>query len=96
MINSGGADPARTSGLDKQRIWIIHGEKDEIVPVHRSEEIFEALMKSREQEPRVQTEGDWVKAADDADTIRFWKHSKSGHVPSFDYQTALDWVLHRQ
>ena len=96
MINSGSADPARTSGLDKQRIWVVHGEKDQIIPVQRSEEIFEALIKSRGQEPRVRTEGNWVKAADDADTIRFWKHSQSGHVPSFDYQTALDWVLHKE
>jgi predicted esterase len=93
VINSGGGDPARTNGLSKQRIWIIHGEKDEIVPVHRSEEMFDALMKSRGPEPRVWTEGDWVKAADPADTIRFWKHSQSGHVPSFDYRVALDWVM---
>jgi predicted esterase len=96
VINSGGADPAKTSGLGKQRIWIIHGAKDEIVPVYRSEEMFEAVTKFRGQEPLVRPDGDWIKAADAADTIRFWKHSQCGHVPSFDYEAALDWVLHRQ
>jgi hypothetical protein len=29
-------------------------------------------------------------------TIRWWKHRRSGHVPTFDYQAALDWALHNQ
>ena len=51
---------------------------------------------ARGQEPRAETDGDWLKTADKADTIRLWKHSRSGHVPTFDYQAALDWALHNQ
>ena len=93
IINSGGGDATKVDGLGKQRIWIFHGEKDEIVPIARDQEMFEALMRSRGQQPHVVTEGDWVKASDDADMIRFWKHTQSGHVPAVDYKAAINWVL---
>ena len=93
IINSGGGDATKVDTLVKQRIWIFHGEKDEIVPIARDQEMFEALMRSRGQQPHVVTEGDWVKASDDADMIRFWKHTQSGHVPAVDYKAAINWVL---
>jgi predicted peptidase len=93
IINSGGGDATKVDTLVKQRIWIFHGEKDEIVPIARDQEMFAALMRSRGQQPLVVTEGDWVKASDDADMIRFWKHTQSGHVPAVDYKAAIDWVL---
>ena len=79
--------------LVKQRIWIFHGGKVAIVPIARDQEMFEALMQSRGQQPHVVTDGDWVKASDDADTIRFWKHTQSGHVPVVNYKAAINWVL---
>lgn len=93
IINSGGGDATKVDALLKKRIWIFHGEKDEIVPIARDQEMFEALMRSRGQRPHVVTEGDWVKASDNADTIRFWKHTQSGHVPAVDYKAAINWVL---
>lgn len=93
VINSGVGDTTRVNRLLKQRIWVFHGEKDQRIPVARGEEMFEALMNSRGGRPRVVTEGDWVKASDEADMIRFWKHAQSGHVPSVDYKAALNWVL---
>lgn len=93
IINSGGGDATKVDTLLKKRLWIFHGEKDQIVPIARDQEMFEALMKSRGQQPHVVTEGDWVKSSDDADTTRFWKHSQSGHVPAVDYRAAINWVL---
>jgi dienelactone hydrolase len=93
VINSGGGEPAKVDRLVKQRIWIIHGEKDQIIPVGKDEEMFKAVMQIRSGELRVLTEDDWVKTADTADTIRFWKHTQSGHVPAFDYAAGLDWVM---
>jgi poly(3-hydroxybutyrate) depolymerase len=95
IINSGGGEPERTTGLAKQRIWIVHGEKDERIPIQRDQEMFDALAKLRGGATRVVTDGDWIKFANEADTLRFWKHTVSGHVPAFDYASALDWVVQK-
>jgi poly(3-hydroxybutyrate) depolymerase len=93
VVNGGGGNPAKVAGLAKKRIWVVHGEQDKIVNIQYGQAMFEALLKLRGEESRVVTEGDWVKAANADDTVRFWKHTKAGHVPPFDYGAALDWVL---
>jgi predicted esterase len=95
VINSGGGDPKNVVQLASQRIWMIHGEKDARVPIQEGEQMFQALLQRRGGKSITETEGDWTKASDTSDTLRFWRDSQSGHVPAFDYSTAMDWVLLR-
>lgn len=39
----GGGDPTKAEKIKDMPIWVFHGAKDTVVPIERSEEMFEAL-----------------------------------------------------
>ncbi len=39
----GGGDPTRAERIKDLQVWVFHGAKDPVVPIERSEEMFDAL-----------------------------------------------------
>ena len=93
----GAGDPGKAESLKAMPLWIFHGDSDKIVSVKGSRDMFQALIKARNEQPPAKDEAQHSiqKSADGK--LRYTEYTGGGHNSGWDNALAepelLEWVF---
>jgi predicted peptidase len=80
----GGGDPSKAALLKDMAIWISHGDKDSIVSVRGSRDMFDALLKARGEPPVVKDAPDRITRTSPDGRIRYIEYKGGNHNAAWD------------
>jgi predicted peptidase len=92
----GGGDPSLAARVKARRIWTFHSADDRIVPISGSRDMFQAIMKAREERPQIREDDKQIFASSTDGTIRYTEFKSGGHNawdrPLSD-EDVVEWVF---